>query len=226
MAIQFPCPSCSQPIEVDDEYAGQAAACPYCRRVVNVPTESPGEMRPAAMARPTLSPAQGEVGAGPREAPPLGEVRPEAPPPPPPGGLHVGPTPFTRRHTAETYGNYSLVCAALVVVLFGAVFAYGLMTAPVIGAPGTTTQPDIRQLAEQFQNAPGAAWLSAGQCGMLFFAVVGVGFAIASLSKMMRGNWRGWIGLVVSGGALLVFCVLMAIAMVMFAGGAGFALTR
>ncbi len=224
MAIQFPCPSCSQPIEVDDEYAGQSAACPYCRRVVNVPTESPGEVRPAAMARPTLSSSEGEVSAEPREVPTGGEVRPEALPPP--GSLHIGPTPFARRRAAETYGSYSLICAALVVVLFGAVFAYGLMTAPVIGAPGTTTQPDIRQLAEQFQNAPGAAWLSAGQCGMLFFAVVGVGFAIASLSKMVRGNWRGWIGLVVSGGALLVFCVLMAIAMVIFAGGAGIALTR
>ena len=37
MAIQFPCPSCGQPIEVDDEWASKPVACPYCRKTVNAP---------------------------------------------------------------------------------------------------------------------------------------------------------------------------------------------
>lgn len=40
MAIQFICVGCSQPIEVDDEFAGRSAACPYCRHVVTVPSSS------------------------------------------------------------------------------------------------------------------------------------------------------------------------------------------
>lgn len=40
MAIQFACPSCREPIEIDDEWAGQAVSCPYCRHVVNAPTTS------------------------------------------------------------------------------------------------------------------------------------------------------------------------------------------
>lgn len=40
MAIRFPCGSCGQPIEVDDEWASKAVACPYCRKTVTAPAES------------------------------------------------------------------------------------------------------------------------------------------------------------------------------------------
>jgi len=40
MVIQFSCPACQQPIEVDDEWGGQHVACPFCERVVTTPTES------------------------------------------------------------------------------------------------------------------------------------------------------------------------------------------
>ncbi len=40
MAIQFNCPGCRQPVEVDDEWAGQHVACPFCQRVVTAPAES------------------------------------------------------------------------------------------------------------------------------------------------------------------------------------------
>jgi hypothetical protein len=40
MAIRFQCGACSQPIEVDDEWAGKAVACPYCHKTVTAPVES------------------------------------------------------------------------------------------------------------------------------------------------------------------------------------------
>ncbi len=40
MAIQFNCPGCQQPVEVDDEWAGEHVACPFCQRVVTAPAES------------------------------------------------------------------------------------------------------------------------------------------------------------------------------------------
>lgn len=40
MAIRFQCPSCTQPIEIDDEWAGKLVACPYCRHSVAAPLTS------------------------------------------------------------------------------------------------------------------------------------------------------------------------------------------
>ena len=40
MAIRFQCGACSQPIEVDDEWASRTVACPYCRKTVTAPAES------------------------------------------------------------------------------------------------------------------------------------------------------------------------------------------
>jgi len=40
MAIRFNCVACSQPIEVDDEWAMKTVACPYCRRTMTAPRES------------------------------------------------------------------------------------------------------------------------------------------------------------------------------------------
>ncbi len=40
MSIRFQCGSCSQPIEVDDEWASKPVACPYCRKTVTAPIES------------------------------------------------------------------------------------------------------------------------------------------------------------------------------------------
>lgn len=40
MAIRFACPSCHQPIEVDDNWANQSVGCPYCKKVVTAPAES------------------------------------------------------------------------------------------------------------------------------------------------------------------------------------------
>ncbi|NLX14636.1 MAG: hypothetical protein GXY44_13425 [Phycisphaerales bacterium] len=50
MAIQFQCPACRQPIEIEEQWAGQPVACPYCQRVVTAPTQSswPGEQIPTA----------------------------------------------------------------------------------------------------------------------------------------------------------------------------------
>lgn len=64
MTIRFQCGSCSQPIEVDDEWASKPVACPYCRKTVTAPMEStlgdPGQFQAAT---PIAANAVG-VGAG------------------------------------------------------------------------------------------------------------------------------------------------------------------
>jgi len=38
--IRFQCQSCSQPLEVDEEWAEKTVACPYCKATVTAPAES------------------------------------------------------------------------------------------------------------------------------------------------------------------------------------------
>ena len=80
MAIQFLCPGCNQPIEVDDDQAAKRAACPYCRQVVTVPEQS--TYRPEESV-PSARPAWSEAGPAAEEP----GTRPETPgaPLPPPG---------------------------------------------------------------------------------------------------------------------------------------------
>lgn len=54
MAIQFFCPACSQPIEVDDDAANQSVTCPYCQKIVTAPAGSdPAVRRVPPSARPS-----------------------------------------------------------------------------------------------------------------------------------------------------------------------------
>jgi len=55
VAIRFQCGACSQPIEVDDEWAQKAVACPYCRKTITAPSESTlGDLSRIPMASPLL----------------------------------------------------------------------------------------------------------------------------------------------------------------------------
>ncbi len=67
MSIQFECPSCRNPIEIDDEWGGQAVACPYCRKSVTAPhssTFAPPETLPSARAVPDATPWGSDQGWG------------------------------------------------------------------------------------------------------------------------------------------------------------------
>jgi len=56
MAIRFQCGACSQPIEVDDEWAQKAVACPYCRKTITAPSESTlGDLSRIPMASPLVA---------------------------------------------------------------------------------------------------------------------------------------------------------------------------
>ena len=68
MAIRFQCGACSQPIEVDDEWAQRAVACPYCRKTITAPSESTlGDLSRIPMATPLM--AVGSAVARPAPAP-------------------------------------------------------------------------------------------------------------------------------------------------------------
>ena len=52
MSIRFACPSCDQPIEVDDQWASRNVACPYCRTTVLAPESSTYETDEIPVASP------------------------------------------------------------------------------------------------------------------------------------------------------------------------------
>ncbi len=74
MSVRFQCNHCTQPIEVDDEWASKMVACPYCRNTITAPSESTlTELRQV----PTATPLTEAYGVPPHPAGPPGE--PEAP---------------------------------------------------------------------------------------------------------------------------------------------------
>jgi hypothetical protein len=85
MAIRFSCPSCQQPIEVDDDWGGQSVACPYCRRVVSAPAQSswpPGDVPVASPAQTGFSPPPPPAGHQPVQQTYGGEYPPQMHPSP------------------------------------------------------------------------------------------------------------------------------------------------
>jgi hypothetical protein len=56
MAIRFQCPSCRQPIEIDDPWAEKPVACPFCRKTVLAPAESSLNFDHVPVATPLTSP--------------------------------------------------------------------------------------------------------------------------------------------------------------------------
>ena len=185
MAIQFACPGCSQPIEVDDQIAGKSAACPYCQQVVTVPNQT--TYRPAELH------AAGPVQQG---APPSAAGPPPVAPPYPTPGLHVGPPPDARIRLARRLGNSALVCAALVVVSDAGLFVLGMKIALDSFDP-TASQPSRSEIMAAFQASPFAVHMLVSQCSAGIFALIGIVVGIASLSRSKRGNWRAWSALAI-----------------------------
>lgn len=189
MSIQFECPSCSKPIEVDDEYAGQTAACPYCRKVVSIPSVTTLAPRANTAARP-MGPALPAETAGPSDSAPL--------------ELHLGPKLTPRQRAALSYANYGLICSALTVLIFVTTLTFGfiflLRELGVDPATASTLQPTPEEMSHaQEVVANKHPWLAAGPMGGGFFAIVGLALGIASLRGRRKSNWRAIVTVLICG---------------------------
>lgn len=190
MAIQFHCPACSQPIEVDDEFAQRAAQCPYCSAVVTVPLSSTIEPVGPPRARPVTHSADGEAEESP-DRPPL---------------LHVGGATDPRSAAARRYGTFALIATGITLsLLLCVVVRVFLLVAssdirPTSAAP---TNEELRRLNEQIARDGAVQALT---MGLTFFTLVGAVCAIVSLVSQRRGNWRGWTSVVVCGAMAGCFC--------------------
>ena len=95
MAIQFICPSCGQPIEVDDELANELVTCPFCNDASTAPEKTDLTPGSPAVASPAATPS-----------PPRIDYAPSA-----------APAPGSPRRWASLCGWISLACIPLVFVL-------------------------------------------------------------------------------------------------------------
>lgn len=102
MAIRFGCPSCEQPIEIDDEWANQSVACPYCQKVVTAPAESTWPGREVPQATPLGQEPAGSFGQ-------------PTPPPPPRDGY--GDYEAAQDAARSSYAPWGLVLSITCAVL-------------------------------------------------------------------------------------------------------------
>jgi endogenous inhibitor of DNA gyrase (YacG/DUF329 family) len=200
MAIQFQCPGCQQPIEVDSEHAGRVAACPYCQRVVTVPPESTYRPEALAAARPTAAP--------------LGAVAAERPFPAA-EGLHVGANIRPGERAARVMGAYALLCAGLVIALFigmlvPAVAALTNRLSLWSATQPSGSQPSPAEISEiqrdLMKDLPAHKWFLPLSCGAEVATVLGLALSIASVARLRRGNWAGITALIICACFLFCFC--------------------
>jgi hypothetical protein len=202
MPIQFCCAQCGQPIEVDDEHAGQTATCPYCRHVMSIPQQSTYQPEGAVAAR--------ALGGSATDWPAAGGPAAELPPTP---GTRRPVVPVTRQRAARTLGSFALFCALLALLLMGASVLRGLNIAVRSGKLGATTTPTPADITELQQQAAKDPWVVGTQLGATGFALVGLVLAIASLVQATAGNWRGLTAGIVCGLFFLCLCGGIAVSM-------------
>ena len=197
MAIQFPCPSCKQPIEVDDQFALMSAQCPYCRTVVTVPEESIARSAPDVAARPTTQ--EGE--APPDES--SGE------------GLHVGPAPDANQRRANILAMVALIFAILAIAAFGVVMIvlFGAVMTKLGEYPGSQpTQEQVQRVLEEvIRPAEMQMKLGLGLFIGAGLALMGLATGISSLLFAARRPIRAWVAVVICG--LYVLCVCSSVLM-------------
>ena len=118
MAIRFSCPSCEQPIEVDDDWANQQVGCPYCQRMVSAPAAS-------TLNVDTIPTASGQPGGA------------FVPPPPPADAVGERETPLGRTRRIGPLGIYAFVAGA------GALAAMLLWTILFMGWITENMDPEV-----------------------------------------------------------------------------------
>lgn len=218
MPIQFRCDSCRKWLEVDDEYAGGQAVCPFCQAVNRVPGQT--------MARP----APGEEPKSPYTGVPTEPTRPGEPEvpvskPPEPGERPTEPPkPFEYdqgRFDARRAGlptppwgrranRLGLAGLILTLVAWGLLIAVNIVTA-VYASPEFLKEMQTGKPAEQIlQQHP---WLLA-MAGAVFLAIlldiIGFGLCLAVVvNRQAIGRGPALAGVVTGGLLLLCTCAGM-----------------
>lgn len=187
MAIQFQCPSCRQPIEIDEQWAAQPVACPYCKRVVTAPAQStwPAEQVP------TASPTTSEVNTLGPAAPPVSRVLPVPP----------------ARSTTGAWALTLACTAAVLCILAYFSFSMSIVTA-VMDTVGPNATPQQQQEAMTKVMTEGKIPRSPlASASSLLGTACGIGsLVLALLTFVRREGGRGMAIAAVIITPLFLFC--------------------
>lgn len=216
MVVQFRCPSCEKPIEIDDEYAGRQVTCPYCHDVVDAPTESTYQSEPVARpvgeTQPPPPPAgEQQSGEGPAFEPAgsAGQTTPGVdvtvsdrfePWAQPPGQMR-GPAP--QRRNIVGFVGLGLALVSLVLA-FASVQILMVQHGKELGFdnPEELKRAEIqKRFTEMNQNIDKHPWLVrvyGYMMGSMFCWLVGLICSIVGLSARYRSRLPGVLGLISS----------------------------
>ncbi len=217
MPIQFRCAHCSKPIEVDDEFAGQSATCPYCSQVTPVPAAGEPASHPVLPARPMAAADAG------RSPPPLPSFEPAGYGPPPLPGVPE------RSRGGGVMGAWGLACAVLSAGLFVGAMLLMMRFADQVGLDlAAELTPAERRAAQQeiekkVESDPGLALPALGSAACAFGgAILGVVGLALGVAAILRGGSRvvtGWLAVVGSGLTLTCVCGVMVMGLLGMASG-------
>jgi len=193
MAIRFECPSCRQPIEVEDAWAGQSVACCYCHNVVTAPRESTWPAGPVPTAeRPTASPAHMDVWVGGRQA----------------GGAVGG----EGSHDGWAGWALTLSLAGTVLATLGWLMWMGALAARMIQkvGPDATQAEQTQALQELFASGQGYALPAAAIVVFVVGLCCGIGGLVLSVRALLAGTHRRGIAIAACIlGACVSFCQII-----------------
>jgi len=180
MPIQFRCESCSQPIEVDDEGAGQWVACPFCSQTSRAPASSDPDIHFNVPV-----------------APPQGGFEDDAV-----GNDGVPPTAVaeTRRCKLGWIALACLgVCLLSLCVLMPVVFS---------ALSGLGVNPDPAAVQKVTMNLQTThPWTVVPNCLGTVMPVVALAMAIGSLARRESPRWPAIVALSVSAVMVVLVCL-------------------
>jgi len=166
MAIRFACPSCRQPIEVDDPWGGESVACPYCRQVVTAPSSSNWPTDEIPMASP---------------------VSPAFAPPPPPGGT-VASTPTPAAAHSQAPWALTLALGGAVLSIVGCLAWLGAQLTLVQEKAGSNANPE--QIREAYHDLLVSGQAQVMSATTLVIFLVGAICSISGLVLAVRSLLR------------------------------------
>lgn len=202
MPIQYSCPSCRQPIEMDDEFSGREATCPYCRTIGTVPPAST-LMAPVGAARPVGTPAI---------PPPLHGAQPHL-------RDRVAEAPEQAIRRANRWGTAGLFCGLVAILLWSLGLYCTKQWLDALEKHGLTF-PLGSEIEEVRQFQKDAMEIISADSKLAVFVIVGMGafvgslgvallgfvFGVASLRASREQNLRGILSVVLSGLFLCCIC--------------------
>ncbi len=184
MAIQFNCPGCRQPVEVDDEWAGEHVTCPFCQRVVTAPAES------------TITTLQNDLPPTARRLSPSGS-----------GDVIAVGAAATPRFNRLAVVGFGLSLAAILLLILGTILLQFFFEQLDPNLTGQEQQKKVMEIASDPEHA-GRILLGVGSLCLSFVSWLAgmIISAIAATRKDLLGRRLALAGIACSVLCLLLFC--------------------